>query len=187
MTTLTDILYQLSQDSSQNEETGSCTEGNGWAGRFDGALTDEDIARACVDGDLELPDADDVADWKAAAGFILWEDTQGFKSADSFDTESGLETAWAGAVSDLEPADEDEGADEPTEPEEDDYTLSDERGRLNVCQSGKVLESFREDCDDEVCATDRALAFVREHADKAQFWPNCWVISDHGNAHLTTY
>ncbi len=66
-----------------------------------------------------------------------------------------------------------EETEEPTEPEEDDITTSDHR---KFYQSGKLVLTVDED-DDHVQA-------LKEFMDKEKFWPNCWFISDHGNAHL---
>lgn len=74
---------------------------------------------------------------------------------------------------DTEPCEDDD-----TEPCEDDYILSD-AGRLGsltaVSQNGRHLGTFREE--------DEAEQFIRGHAQNAQFWPNVWRLSDHGNYH----
>ena len=60
---------------------------------------------------------------------------------------------------------------------DDDYTLTPcgtLGGQVGVSQSGQFLGQFPE--------MDEALAFVREHMDGAQYWPDIWWVSDHGNA-----
>lgn len=72
--------------------------------------------------------------------------------------------------------------DEPLEPSEGDYILSPTGylgGKTAVSQcAGKHLGNFAEESE--------ARAFIREHMDREQFWPNVWTLSDHGNYHLTT-
>jgi hypothetical protein len=31
---------------------------------------------------------------------------------------------------------------------------------------------------------DDHIAALKAHMEEAQFWPNAWFVSDHGNAHL---
>jgi hypothetical protein len=59
---------------------------------------------------------------------------------------------------------------EPTEPEEDDYTTTD---NLHWYGSGKLV------------FTGTRSEF-KAWMEAQGYWPNCWVISDHGNAHLIT-
>lgn len=69
--------------------------------------------------------------------------------------------------------------DDDDEPQEEDYILSpcgQLGGRTSVSQSGKCLGVFDDD--------GAALAFVRDHMETSKFWPNVWIMSDHGNAHL---
>jgi len=74
--------------------------------------------------------------------------------------------------------------------EEDDLTTKD---HLAFYQYGKLAFSLemradgtcfmhgRGSQDAEYLTVEHA---VRAYMDRAQFWPNCWFISDHGNAHL---
>ncbi len=88
--------------------------------------------------------------------------------------------------------------DEPSEPDDDDLTTSDHR---TFYQSGKLaftLIGTGEFHDapyriDLPAASRVKLAparysdvksAVRAYMDAAQYWPNCWFLSDHGNAHL---
>lgn len=57
-------------------------------------------------------------------------------------------------------------------PEEDDLTSSD---HINWYQSGKLVLTIPEDVDDYKAA-------LQTFMDSQEFWPNCWFISDHGNA-----
>lgn len=65
-------------------------------------------------------------------------------------------------------------ADAEDEPEDDDYIIQDD----GVYQSGKLITDATEweDCRDA----------IKAHMDSEQFYPNVWILSDHGNAHLTT-
>jgi hypothetical protein len=90
---------------------------------------------------------------------------------------------------------------EDSEPQEDDITTQDHR---TFYQNGrKVLETrddingpMRFDYRMEIYSGGRTSTFVslgtfttveaalRAYMERTQFWPNAWVISDHGNAHL---
>lgn len=66
-------------------------------------------------------------------------------------------------------------------PQDGDYMLSPTGplgGQTLVAQYGKALRVFAED--------DDARKFIRARMDREQFWPNVWVISDHGNETLIT-
>lgn len=87
---------------------------------------------------------------------------------------------------------------EPSEPEEDDITTTDHR---KFYQSGKLAFEL---IDTQAKWGDGTPGFelscrgnrhhektfssiehaIRAYMDAEQFWPNCWFISDHGNAHL---
>lgn len=79
---------------------------------------------------------------------------------------------------------------EPSEPEEGDITTEDHE---TFYQYGKlVLErmpgSWRI-VSDRVSTwlmydTEDYTTALRAYMERVQFWPNCWFISDHGNAHL---
>jgi hypothetical protein len=63
--------------------------------------------------------------------------------------------------------------DEFNEPEEGDYTTGD---HCKFYQYGKLVLTVGPD-DDHIAA-------LKAHMEEAQFWPNAWFVSDHGNAHL---
>jgi hypothetical protein len=64
-------------------------------------------------------------------------------------------------------------SDEPGEPEEGDWCTHD-YATWWVCGETVLI----------VLDPQRWQASLRERMEQDQFWPNCWVISDHGNAHL---
>lgn len=72
--------------------------------------------------------------------------------------------------------DELEDDDEPTEPDEDAITTSNER---DFYQYGKKVLTITEDQDRE--------HELMEYMNRTQFWPDCWVISDHGNPILIDF
>lgn len=104
--------------------------------------------------------------------------------------------AWAiedaTAEHECEPAD-----DEPSEPQEDDLTTTDHE---TFYQNGKPVlrilgrlsgnwEYYQNEPGKfarwHVLGTFSSYeSAVRAYMDRVQFWPNCWFISDHGNAHL---
>lgn len=61
------------------------------------------------------------------------------------------------------------------EPEEGDYVIdtSSRRG-YEVTPLGETYHP-----DD----WDKMLADIRSHMEQSQFWPNVWLLSDHGNFH----
>lgn len=76
-----------------------------------------------------------------------------------------------------------------SEPEDGDLTTTDHetfyqdgkiilsRGpadRWDIRHPNRVFLGTFADCEDA----------LRAYMDRVQFWPNCWFISDHGNAHL---
>lgn len=66
------------------------------------------------------------------------------------------------------------------QPCDDDYVIQDGRSndsRDHVFQNGRELFA---------CYADVTEARIRALMDAAQFWPNVWRISDHGNAALVT-
>ncbi len=67
----------------------------------------------------------------------------------------------------------DDGGFEDSEPSEDDYTTGD---HVHFYQNGKLAFTVPADGDH--------VAALRAHMEQEQFWPNCWFVSDHGNAHL---
>jgi hypothetical protein len=86
---------------------------------------------------------------------------------------------------------------EPTEPQEDDITTEDhetfyQSGKRVLMQegSGRWYMFDRKHPDGLPLNTLRAgdemdyKAALRTYMDRTNFYPNCWFISDHGNAHL---
>lgn len=92
--------------------------------------------------------------------------------------------------------------DDDDTPQEDDITTTDDRrfysgGRLVLQRAYSANGSvetdewyYRADATSSMRFlgrySDRDDA-LRAYMDRVQFWPNCWSISDHGNAHLITF
>ena len=72
-------------------------------------------------------------------------------------------------------------------PQEGDITTEDHE---KWYQDGKLIAYWSETAgtyfltDGTDCDTDDWREAIRRHCDREKFWPNCWFISDHGNAHL---
>jgi hypothetical protein len=93
----------------------------------------------------------------------------------------------------IEDAEADHACDDETRgPQEDDITTADHE---KFYQSGKLAFSIVNNGADRFSGFDAkgicfaqflgsVEAIVRAFNDREQFWPNCWFISDHGNAHL---
>jgi len=62
---------------------------------------------------------------------------------------------------------------EPDEPEEGDYSTQD---HVHFYQYGRLVVAVPEG--------DSIRDALQAHMDEAGFFPNVWLISDHGNAHL---
>jgi len=124
------------------------------------------------------------------------------------DSELSDEDAYDAFIAEcIEDAESEHECGEPTEPEDGDLTTGDhatfyQYGRL-VLERPRVLQSqyylgtatyldtwYFYDRDGRGrqielgIFDDDHVAAVRAYMDRAQFWPNCWFISDHGNAHL---
>lgn len=65
--------------------------------------------------------------------------------------------------------------------EEGDYVSTD--GGRTWYQYGKLVFTHTEANGDAGALAKR----LRRHADQQSYWPNAWVISDHGNAQLFDY
>lgn len=63
------------------------------------------------------------------------------------------------------------------EPEEGDYVSHD--GGLTWLENGNLVVAETE--------ADAATYELYRYSSREQWWPNAWLISDHGNAHLTSY
>jgi hypothetical protein len=158
-----EYCWQLSLDGFCCEETGSVDE-LGWYGMLTFSATAH-----C-----------DCPALNRAYGAILNQDSQGFKSVELYDNETQLNTAWydieqaySEFYGDEDGEAEDEESDEPTEPEEDDITTTD---HVRFYQNGKLVLTVEEDAD--------YVTALQLYMESENFWPNCWFISDHGNAHL---
>jgi hypothetical protein len=77
-----------------------------------------------------------------------------------------------------EPVEDIEPDEEPQSPEEDDITTVDHH---TFYQYGKLWLETPEDWEWEETAKA-----IQAQMEKDRFFPNCWWISDHGNAHLIT-
>ena len=66
-------------------------------------------------------------------------------------------------------------------PDEDDYYSFD--GGITWLYHGKQI--FR--CDQRCEERHNVGAHLAAYAMKEHYWPNAWIISDHGNAHLVEY
>ena len=64
----------------------------------------------------------------------------------------------------------------PYEPEEDDITTED---HSKFYQSGKLVLTVDSDASEK-----EMWKKLNAYMKKSHFYPNVWVISDHGNAHL---
>jgi hypothetical protein len=129
----------------------------------------------------------------SCAGCIISEDSQGFVAVDYYDTAEELDAAWDAILAELT---EDED-DEPTEPDEDDLTTTDHRTFYQNRKPVLRLATYPENgaawerrgkgswypLPSSIGADDHEAA-LRAYMEHEQFWPNAWVISDHGNAHL---
>lgn len=72
---------------------------------------------------------------------------------------------------------EDESEDDtPSEPEEGDYTSSDYKNWYQYNKRVLVTPEGGEDYK----------VIIKNHMERNNFYPNVWIISDHGNAHLIT-
>ncbi len=67
-------------------------------------------------------------------------------------------------------------------PESEDYTIS----PCEPLGSRYTVGQFEVRFLGEFVEYDDAISAIHAHMDKNQFWPNVWMISDHGNAELVT-
>lgn len=116
----------------------------------------------------------------------LQTDSNGFCSGREFETEAELTRFRAEA----ELSDEDRG------PQEEDITTEDhetfyQNGKRQLWrdapESGSGLWFIRlnpTSFDTLGAFGNDHKAALRAYMERTQFWPNCWFISDHGNAHL---
>ena len=66
-------------------------------------------------------------------------------------------------------------------PDEDDYFSYD--GGITWYQYGKRIFKCSGECEEP----HNPGAHLAAYANKVKFWPNAWIISDHGNAILAIY
>jgi hypothetical protein len=144
-------LYSQSADA----EEGDSTEGSGWYGRYDAPLMSD------AEEDTEEMDADQIAFVRGVkAGAIVFERTDGCVEVDYFDDKADFEEAWTAIEAEHVAPDEDGG----------DYTTND---HVRFYQYGKRVVTVEGDADWRDA--------VQAHMDANQFFPNVWLISDHGN------
>lgn len=96
-------------------------------------------------------------------GAILFEDTLGFVSVDYYESDANLSMAWEEMKDRL--------ATNP-EPEEDDYVIQCNRGGYYVSGLNRQYDGdgWQQIMDD-----------INLAMDENNFYPNVWVVSDHGN------
>lgn len=97
-----------------------------------------------------------------SGGIILEENSIGFVTFDHYAEDHELRMAWEDRVSRL--------SNDGPEPEEEDYVIQNVRGGYAVTPLGTICESL----DD---------AYMEIHAEMHahNFFPNVWLVSDHGN------
>lgn len=155
-------LYAMGAD----KETGE-SEYDGWYGLFAGPF--EPSAEDIIEFDLT---DDDVQYLSHMAGAILRENSQGFVNSWHYEDNDSLGIGWA----ECNVGEDEDEEEEFLEPEEGDLTSS---NGTDWYQYGKKVLTIGIDDDRDA----ELLAFM----DKEKFWPNCWSISDHGNAHLISF
>lgn len=118
-------------------------------------------------------------------------------AADDYPIEDAAEDAYDAFVEwAIEDAESEHvcASDEPSEPEDGDLTTTDHE---TFYQHGRLVLDGRNRTQGIYYAwigpgkpQERMGPFatvkdaLRAYMDRVQFWPNCWFISDHGNAHL---
>jgi len=70
---------------------------------------------------------------------------------------------------------------EDNEPQEGDY-VSEDHIHWYEHGTGKLLLTTAEP-DDPHSSSSNMVELIKQHMEEQQFWPNCFWISDHGNAH----
>jgi hypothetical protein len=162
-----EIMHALTMDSCQDEESGDVQETGEWCALFRGPLSKDDI-RQSHDPQLNeyFPRLSEYRDLRTMAGAIYSTDNNGFVYVMLYDDERSLNAAWQKIVDAHEVA---------YGPQEDDITI---QPNGDVYQYGKLLFEVGDDDDRD--------AMIRAHMDREQFWPNVWIISDHGNAEIIT-
>lgn len=111
-----------------------------------------------------------------SAGIIYQTDEQGFRDWTVYVSKSDLDAAWAKL--------QDEETDRRG-PQEEDATIypSGPLGSRTTATFGTdVLGEFRNDDDGD--ADTKALRAIWDAMTEADYFPNVWSVSDHGNAHL---
>lgn len=81
-------------------------------------------------------------------------------------------------ISDLEVMEQYDPMEEEDEPQEDDIFLQPTgtlRGGTSVSAEGKWLGDFEDDVE--------AIEFIKLWMEENKYWPNVWMVSDHGNIH----
>jgi hypothetical protein len=190
-------VYQVSCDGGCDDERGSVNENGEWFGLMRHGST---IFRD-HDPLLETLNEAEAEQIKSSAGVILREDSQGFVHVEYFNSADALDKAWQEIAEQFDNDDdgdddepqEDDDDDEPTEPQEDDITTEDHE---NFYQNGsKVLKNAGDNFYHyyngriwlHLGEFEDYREALRAYMEKTQWFPNCWFISDHGNAHLIEF
>jgi hypothetical protein len=144
--------WLYNQDADETE--GDSSEGAGWYGLYRAPLySDGD--------DAEDLTGNNISFLQQHAGAILFERTDGIVHSEFYETSEALEAAWAEIAQAHEEPDEEGG----------DYTTND---HVRFFQFRKRVVTVEGDADWRDA--------VKAHMDANQFWPNVWLISDHGNS-----
>lgn len=100
-------------------------------------------------------------------GAILEEDTLGFVTIDVYKEDHELRMAWEDRISRLD--------NERDEPDEEDFVIQCDARGYAVTPLGEHFNSM-----------DDAYLAVHEEMTSHGFFPNVWLVSDHGNFHKVT-
>jgi hypothetical protein len=177
---LCEVLYSMTLDGGADEEVGD-VESTGWYGlMLDVKLSD------LIDAgkDMQISEKDIREDWGDVSGHvegvnaILHANDQGFVECEFYETGRNAKKEFERISNEIaSEMGEDEFGDEP---QEGDWTTEDHSKFYEVGGRGVVCEVPRD-------ASEAAMWRILERCmKKANYYPNVWFISDHGNAHLMT-
>jgi hypothetical protein len=194
---LCEILYSMTLDGGADEEAGD-VESTGWYGlMIDVKLSD------LIDAgkDMRISEKDIREDFDAVrAGknyavrrdervhAILHANDQGFVECEFYPDIREAREEFERISHEIAV---EEGEEEPNEPQEGDWFTEDHRRFYEVGGSGSDVFSRRLGrgaiCEVPRDASEGAMWRILERCmKKANYYPNVWFISDHGNAHLMT-
>lgn len=100
-------------------------------------------------------------------GIILQEDSLGFVYCWRYTDSGEMQMAWESKKSELD--------NDGPEPDEEDIVIQNVRGGYAVTPLGIVCESL-----------DEAYMNIHVEMDTTHFYPNVWIVSDHGNFQQVT-